>query len=85
MIRITFETVLLFLVPFVLFSLWLKLGQRSAFDPAHWSRAFLMLVIAGLVAVGLFFVASGMFAERHFGAYVPAHVDHGEFVPGGFK
>jgi hypothetical protein len=85
MIRVTFETLLLFLVPFVLFSLWLKLGQRSVFDPAHWSRAFLGLVIAGFLLVASFFVATGLFAERHLGAYVPAHTENGQLIPGGFK
>jgi hypothetical protein len=85
MIRVTFETLLLFLVPFVLFSVWLKLGQRSALDPSHWNRVVLGLVIAGLVLVALFFLASGVFAERHLGAYVPAHVEKGELVQGGFQ
>ena len=85
MIRVTFETLLLFLVPFVLFSLWLKIGQRSVLDPSHWSRAALGLVISGFVLVALFFIASGVFAERHLGAYVPAHIENGELVPGGFK
>jgi len=43
------------------------------------------LVIAGLVLVALFFLASGVFAERHLGAYVPAHVEKGELVKGGFQ
>ncbi len=85
MIRVTFETLVLFLVPFVLFVLWLKIGQRSVLDPSHWSRAGLGLVISGLVLVALFFVASGVLAERHLGAYVPAHVENGELIPGSFK
>jgi hypothetical protein len=85
MIRVIFETLLLFLAPFVLFSIWLKLGQRSAFDPAHWSRAFMGLVIAGFLSIALYFIGIGLFAERHLGAYVPAHTENGQLIPGGFK
>ena len=51
----------------------------------HIERAALGLVISGLGLVALFFIASGLLAERHLGAYVPAHIEKGELVPGGFK
>jgi hypothetical protein len=85
MVKLTLENLFLFLSHFVLFSIWLKLGQRSAFDPAHWSRAFMGLVIAGFLSIALYFIGIGLFAERHLGAYVPAHTENGQLIPGGFK
>ena len=85
MIRIAFETLVLFLIPFALFAGWLMLSKKSAFDPEHWSKPFLILVISGLVLIALSFVFSGVFAERHLDTYVPAHMENGKFVPGGFK
>ena len=85
MIRVTFETLVLFVIPFVLYSLWLKIAQRSTLDPENWSRPLLSLVVAGLILVALFFVGTGLFSERHLGAYEPAHVENGRLVPGTFK
>ena len=85
MIRVTFETLLLFLIPFLIYSVWLKIGQKSALDPEHWSRPFLGLVSAGFILVALFFIATGLLSERHLGAYEPAHVENGQLVPGTFK
>jgi hypothetical protein len=85
MIRVTFETLLLFIIPFVVYSIWLKIGQKSTLDPENWSRPLLGLVSAGFILIALFFVATGLFSERHLGAYVPAHVENGQLVPGIFK
>jgi len=85
MIRVIFENLLLFIVPFILYSVWLKIVQKSTLDPENWSRSLLALVSAGFILVALFFVASGLFAERHLGAYTPAHVENGQLVPGTFK
>jgi hypothetical protein len=85
MIRVIFENLLLFIVPFILYSVWLKMVQKSTLDPENWSRSLLVLVSAGFILVALFFVASGLFAERHLGAYMPAHLENGQLVPGTFK
>ena len=85
MIRIFLETLVVFLIPFALFAGWLMLSRKSAFDPEHWSKPFLILVISGLILIALSFVISGVFAERHLDTYVPAHMENGKFVPGGFK
>ncbi len=85
MIRVTFETLLLFLIPFLIYSVWLKIGQKSALDPEYWSRPLLGLVSTGFILVALFFITTGLFSERHLGAYVPAHVENGQLVPGTFK
>lgn len=85
MIRIFLETLVVFLIPFALFAGWLMLSRKSAFDPEHWSKPFLILVISGLILIALSFVISGVFAERHLDTYIPAHMENGKFVPGGFK
>jgi hypothetical protein len=41
--------------------------------------------MSGLVLIALSFVFSGLFAERHLDTYVPAHMENGKFVPGGFQ
>ena len=85
MIRVTFETLLLFLIPFIAYLIWLKIGQKSALDPEHWSKPLLGLVCAGFILVASFFITTGLFSERHLGAYVPAHLENGQLVPGTFK
>lgn len=85
MIRAIIESLLLFLLPFVGFALYLLLRRKPAFDPDHWSKPFLWLVIAGLFIVSLSFIMSGVIGERHTGGYVPAHLENGKFVPGTFE
>jgi hypothetical protein len=40
------------------------------------------LTLAGLSAAIVFMVFYGLLAERHHGAYVPAHIENGRLVPG---
>jgi Family of unknown function (DUF6111) len=77
------ESLLLFLSPFVLYAVLLLLLPNRPFAKYYWRmRTISGLTLAGLaVAVaGLFFV--GLTAERHGGAYVPAHIENGRLVPG---
>lgn len=73
----------LFAAPFVVYALVLVLRQRYPFVAASWSRGSLaLLTVAGLVLVVLSLLLLAAFAERHRGAYVPAHIENGRLVPG---
>lgn len=85
MIRAIVESLILFLLPFAAYALYLMARRKPAFDPDHWSKPFLGLVMAGLVIVALSFVASALLNERHQGGYVPAHLENGKLVPGTFQ
>ena len=81
--RVILEPAAFFDTPFVAYWLYLVARRRYPFAVEHWTHGALAgLVIAGLaVAVaGTFLV--GLRAERHFGAYVPAHMENGKLVPG---
>jgi hypothetical protein len=76
------EELLLFLLPFALFALWLVLRRRTPLKWVHWEGRVPWLVVAGLVAASGWLVWTGYFAPRGHGAYVPAHMENGVFVPG---
>ncbi len=82
MTRALSEELLLFLVPFVLFALWLAVRRRTPFARVHWDGHVSWLVIAGLVVALGWLVCTGLTAQRGTGAYVPAHMENGVFVPG---
>jgi hypothetical protein len=83
MSRIILEPALLFASPFVVYLIYLALRRTYPFAVDHWTHgAISALTLAGLavaVAGMLFF---GIFAVRHEGAYVPAHIEDGKLVPG---
>jgi len=85
MIRPVLTEVALFLVPFVLYAVFLVATQRGLLHPDNWPWTRLTwLTIAALVLM----LSSFVYLANHSGApvgreYVPAHVDDsGAFVPG---
>ena len=85
MTRVFVESLLLFLLPFLVFAIYLVARRKPAFDPDHWSKPLLWLIMAGLGLVALSFIASGIFRERQVSGYVPAHIENGKLVPGKFE
>ena len=85
MIRVAIEEVALFLIPFALYAIVLVLQRRNVLHLEHWSSKAVWLSMAGLTICIGGFLAAGVFAERHTGAYVPPHMENGEPVQGGFK
>ncbi|HYP58646.1 MAG TPA: DUF6111 family protein [Beijerinckia sp.] len=81
--RIIVQPALLFISPFVAYTIYLTLRRTHPFVVDHWTHGTLSsLALAGLVIAALGMFAFGIFAERHEGAYVPAHIEHGRIVPG---
>jgi hypothetical protein len=84
MIRPVFTEVALFLVPFVVYAIFLVASRKGVFDPAHWPLTRIAtLVIAAFVLMIGSFVVLAHFGVRPGCVYVPAHTDKdGKFVPG---
>ncbi len=81
--RVVFRPALLFLLPFLLYAVWLLLNRRMPFARDHWGRGVVSsLTLLGLAAAVLGMLAFGIFADRRLGAYVPAHIENGSVVPG---
>ncbi len=81
--RVVWEPVLLFLAPFIAYVGLLLLRRAAPFSSRHWTQGTVsMLTLAGLAAAIIFVLAYGILAERHKGAYVPAHIENGRVVPG---
>jgi len=77
------ESLGLFLLPFLLFAVYLALRLRWPLAIEHWTRGRVAtLVIAGLAAALVGLIGATLFAPRGQGLYVPAHVENGVLVPG---
>ncbi|HEV2564002.1 MAG TPA: DUF6111 family protein [Microvirga sp.] len=85
MTRAVVQGLVLFLLPFVLFAVYLVIRRRNPLIWSHWSDQSLWLAIAGLSFVIVSLVATGLLAERETGTYVPTHVENGRVVPGHFE
>ena len=85
MTRAVVQGVVLFLLPFVLFGVYLVIRRRNPLLWAHWSSQSLWLAIAGLGFVVLSLIATGLLDERQTGAYVPTRVENGRVIPGHFQ
>lgn len=83
MTRALSDVVVFFLVPFVLYVVWLVARLQNPLAVDRWTRQVLVpLSLAGLGCVlgGLLLV--GLTAPRYEGGYLPAHVENGRIVPG---
>jgi len=81
--RVIERPVLFFALPFIFYAVLLLLRRTTPFASRNWSQGTIsMLTLAGLVAAILGVFSFGLFAERHLGAYVPAHIENGRVVPG---
>ena len=86
MLRTVFETVGLFVLPFVAFAVYLGLRARFPLATEHWTRGRLSwLAIAGLAAAAIGLMAANLLAPRGHGRYLPAHLEQGVIVPGRFE
>jgi len=82
MIRVAFETLLLFLLPFGLYALALVIARRLGIALPHMTAGLMGLSAAGLGLVALFFIGLGLLSAQRQGAYIPAHVENGRLIQG---
>ncbi len=85
MTRAIIQGLALFLLPFVLFALYLVIRRRNPLIWSHWSDQSTWLTIAGLSFVVMSLVATTLLAEHETGAYVPTRVENGRVIPGHFE
>ena len=81
---------LLFLLPFIVYGIWLGIARRRARgheNEPNWRDApFLWLSAAGLVLILFSLFALGFFqGVEKGGTYVPSRLINGELVPGGVQ
>jgi hypothetical protein len=81
--RDLWEPALLFFTPFIAYAGLLLLRRAAPFSSKHWTQGTVStLTLCGLAIAIVFMLGYGLFAERHKGAYVPAHIENGQIVPG---
>jgi hypothetical protein len=84
MIRPVFTEVLIFLIPFVVYALFLLATRSGLLRPGSWP----LHVLARLVLGALVLVIASFVLLAHFSGappnsiYIPAHIENGKFVPG---
>jgi phosphoglycerol transferase MdoB-like AlkP superfamily enzyme len=82
MIRRVLYEVLLFLLPFALYGVYLRISKRGEDAPAR-AHPWSVLFVSGLVLVAASFVIWGVTeGSGQQGVYVPPHVEDGRVVPG---
>lgn len=86
MARTISELGLLYLAPFALYLLYLTARRVYILSFDHWTRSVIAtLSLTGLALVLCSLLLTGFFAERHEGAYAPAHIENGRLVPGAIQ
>ncbi|MBI3703343.1 MAG: hypothetical protein HY244_05705 [Rhizobiales bacterium] len=87
MIRPVATEVILFLMPFVLYGVFLWATKAGVMHPDSWPLSRIAwLVIAALVLMVGSFVYFANYSGAPVGTtYVPAHMEDGKFVPGQTK
>ena len=87
MIRPVLTEVILFLLPFVLYVVFLWATKAGIMNPESWP----LTRLAWLAMAALVLVLGSFLYFAHFGGapvgseYVPAHMENGKFVPGTMK
>ena len=74
----------LFLVPFVLYALFLAITNAGVLQPKAWrlSRLAALLIASLLLMFGSFLILAQFSCAPPGSTYVPAHVENGKFIPG---
>ena len=87
MIRPVATEVILFLLPFVLYGVFLWATKAGVMQPDSWplSRIAWLLMAALALVVGSFIYFARFSGAPPGSTYVPAHIEDGKFVPGQTK
>lgn len=84
MIRPVLTEIGIFLIPFVLYALFVILSRADVLHISSWPLHIVgRLVVAALLLVILSLIVLAHFSGAPPGSvYVPAHIENGKFVPG---
>ena len=87
MARPVFTEVTLFLLPFVVYALYLWATREAVLHPPAWAPARLgwLLIAALVLMLGSFVVLAEFGGAPPGSVYVPAHVNDGKLTPGQTK
>jgi len=87
MIRPVATEIVLFLLPFVLYGVFLWATKAGVMHPDSWplSRIAWLLIAALTLVVGSFIYFANYSGAPVGTTYVPAHMENGKFVPGQIK
>jgi len=79
MIRPVFTEVVLFLMPFVLYAVFLWATKAGVMDPQSWplSRLLSLAIAALVLVVGSFIYFAHFYGVTPGSTYVPAHIENG--------
>jgi len=84
MIRPVATELLLFVLPFVLYAVFLWATRAGVMDPESWpvSRLITLAIVSFLLVLGSFIYFANYTGAPPGSRYVPAHMEDGKFVPG---
>jgi len=84
MIRPLATEIVLFLMPFVLYGVFLWATKAGVMHPDSWplSRIAWLVIAALILMVGSFIYFANYSGAPPGSTYVPAHMENGKFVPG---
>ena len=87
MIRPVLTELVLFVLPFALYSVYLFATKAELLHPESWPMPtlFWLTIAALLLTFGSFFVLAQWGGEPAGSHYVPAHIENGKLVPGTTK
>ncbi len=84
MIRPVLSELLLFVLPFVLYAVFLWATRAGVMDPESWpvSRLIMLAILSFVLVIGSFLYFANYAGAPPGSTYVPAHLEDGKFVPG---
>lgn len=84
MIRPLLQEVVIFLIPFVVYAVYLAATRADVLHPQSWPlvRVAWLTVIALVLAIVSLFLLADLSGAPPGSTYVPAHVENGKLVPG---
>jgi quinol-cytochrome oxidoreductase complex cytochrome b subunit len=87
MIRPVLTELALFLLPFIVYAIFLWATQTGVLHPAAWTlpRIAWLVMVALILMIGSFVVLAQWGGSPPGSTYVPARIEDGRFVPGETK